>query len=191
MSVKFTCEVTREGRDKTKMLKSIPRAHQYQLERWGAKTTRALKIRGGGGVLKTRSGHLRRNVGMRLHTLAHIYRLTVGTGSGVMLEKVKYADILDRGGTIRPRVKQYLTIPLGKTKGWARNFKNTFIQKSKAGNLIIFQKIGKKKIKPLFLLKKSVKIPAFKWFANTIKKMRPDLTRALSKREILKVAKRI
>jgi len=176
------------------MTANIPKANRYQLESWGSKTVRQLKMRGGGGVLKTRSAHLRNNIGMRSSTLGHLYRLTVGTGSGVLLKKVKYASILDRGGEIKPKRKQYLTIPLGKTKGWARNYKNTFIQKSKKGNLLIFQKSGKGKrsrIKPLFLLKKSVRIPAKRWFTNVIKKARPTLNRMMSKPEVLKVAKRL
>jgi len=73
---------------------------------------------------------------------------------------------------IRPKNSKWLTIPLDamKTKGgasrgsaqgaWVKgHYDDTFFQKSKAGNLILFGSSGKK-ITPLFVLKKSVKIPA-------------------------------
>lgn len=80
---------------------------------------------------------------------------------------------------IKPKNAKYLTIPLpavqtrsGVTRGTALSgkFVNTFIARSKKGNLIIFgqgtyakgQKTGeaKGKITPLFLLKKSVRVKA-------------------------------
>jgi len=72
--------------------------------------------------------------------------------------------------TIRPKTKQYLTIPLpaaktaaGRLRGSARSgvFQDTFIAKSKKGNLIVFGKFGKSKkakLAPLFVLKKKVVI---------------------------------
>lgn len=186
--------VSKSYYDKKKQLENIPRATRYQLTAWGSKAVRALKAKGGGGVLKTRTGHLRRNIDMRMKDLGPYYILTVGTGPSVFREKVKYAQILDRGGTILPRQKKMLTIPLGKTKGWARNYDNTFIQKSKKGNLLIFQNVGsgkKRKIKPLFLLKDKVTIPAKRWFSGTIKRLTPDRIRMMSKAEVLKVAKRL
>ena len=67
---------------------------------------------------------------------------------------------------IRPRRAQFLAIPLsaaktaaGVPRGRPRDFGNTFIQRSKKGNLLIFQKrLGG--IVPLFALKKEVRIPA-------------------------------
>lgn len=70
--------------------------------------------------------------------------------------------------TIRPKNKQYLTIPLkeamtarGVVRGSARSgrFANTFIQRSGAGNLIIFGQATKRGgITPLFVLKREVKV---------------------------------
>ena len=68
--------------------------------------------------------------------------------------------------TIRPRRAQFLAIPLsaaktaaGVPRGRPRDFGNTFIQRSRRGNLLIFQKrLGS--IVPLFALKKEVRIPA-------------------------------
>jgi len=75
-----------------------------------------------------------------------------------------YAPIHHYGGIIRPKNAKKLTIPIGLTKNErrrgmkARDFENTFVRKSKAGNLLIFQ-IQETKIRPLFLLVDKVKIP--------------------------------
>lgn len=91
---------------------------------------------------------------------------------------VPYARIQETGGTIRAKDK-LLSIPLPRalTKaGVLRNTAaelrakgNTFVQRSRAGNLLIFQR-GKKKSRtsaaeliPLFVLKREVVIPASHW----------------------------
>ena len=81
-----------------------------------------------------------------------------------------YASTQEFGATIHGKnsKKKLLTIPLpaalnknGTMKlPKARDYPRTFVAKSRRGNLLIFQKIGKRKIVPLFVLKKSVKIPA-------------------------------
>lgn len=77
-----------------------------------------------------------------------------------------YMGVQEYGATIRARSAKYLTIPLPAAlnaagiplRRSARQWSNTFVRKSKNGNLIIFQKTGKGLV-PLYLLKKSVKIP--------------------------------
>ncbi len=78
-----------------------------------------------------------------------------------------YASIQEFGGTIRAKRAQYLTIPLPAAMDHrgimllpkARDYPNTFIAKSRKGNLIIFQKKPGRKLIPLFVLKKEVVIP--------------------------------
>lgn len=78
-----------------------------------------------------------------------------------------YLKIHETGGVIKAKNVKYLTIPLPAAlnsngtpkKPSARDWDNTFVAKSKKGNLIIFQKVGSKII-PLYVLKTSVKIPA-------------------------------
>lgn len=73
----------------------------------------------------------------------------------------------EKGATIRPKRAQFLTIPLPAAmnsrgipiKKKARDWQNTFVAKSKKGNLLIFQKRGRE-IVPLYLLKKQVKLRA-------------------------------
>lgn len=64
--------------------------------------------------------------------------------------------------TIRPRQAQYLAIPLTEEARRAkpRSFENTFVQSSRRGNLLIFQKTGAGTIAPLYLLRREVTIPA-------------------------------
>jgi hypothetical protein len=91
-----------------------------------------------------------------------------------------YANILEDGGVIRPVVAKMLAIPIGKAltpAGVARfkpreiisegGYDNSFIRRSKAGNLILFGASGKN-ITPLFVLKDSVTIPAFRYMATTV-----------------------
>lgn len=78
-----------------------------------------------------------------------------------------YLKTQEFSATIRARHSKYLTIPLpaalnsnGTPKKMnARQWSNTFVRKSKKGNLLIFQQQGDK-IVPLYVLKKSVFIPA-------------------------------
>jgi phage gpG-like protein len=77
-----------------------------------------------------------------------------------------YASTQEFGATIRPRRAQYLTIPLPAAMNnrgvmlfpKARDYPRTFVQMSRRGNLIIFQKRGRDAV-PLFVLKREVKIP--------------------------------
>lgn len=77
-----------------------------------------------------------------------------------------YMRIHETGGVIRPKSGKYLTIPLPEAlngdgtpkRRSARDWNDTFIQKSRNGNLLIFQKRGGS-IMPLYVLKTSVTIP--------------------------------
>lgn len=70
------------------------------------------------------------------------------------------------GATIKPKKAKFLTVPLPAAldsrgipiRKSARDWPNTFVARSKAGNLIIFQKRGTE-IVPLYVLRSSVKIP--------------------------------
>jgi hypothetical protein len=87
---------------------------------------------------------------------------------------IPYASIQEFGGTIHAKGK-LLTIPLPAAldsrgvplKASAREWKNTFVAKSKKGNLIIFQKVGSTII-PLYVLKSQVTIPPRLGLGKTI-----------------------
>jgi hypothetical protein len=75
-------------------------------------------------------------------------------------------SVHEKGATIRAKRAQYLTIPLPAAldsrgvplRASAREWDNTFVQRSKRGNLLIFQKRGASLV-PLFLLKREVTLP--------------------------------
>lgn len=79
---------------------------------------------------------------------------------------LEYARVHEHDGTtiIRAKRGKYLTIPLdeaktarGVARGKARDFLDTFVRRSKAGNLIIFQDRADT-IVPLFVLKEQVSV---------------------------------
>jgi len=136
-----------------------------------------------GGTTKTRlgvrTGNLRRSIRWKVNES----RLEGEFGS----YDTSYAAIHEFGGTIRPKRGRYLAIPFrsGKTPAgvWKspRLFENTFVRKN-----IIFQKRGKDKIVPLFVLKKSVKIPARPFINPTAEKY--IIPKYLQKLEEMKVS---
>ncbi len=75
-------------------------------------------------------------------------------------------SIHERGATIRAKKAQFLTIPLPAAldarglprRASARAWDNTFVKRSKRGNLLIFQKRGVELV-PLYLLKREVTLP--------------------------------
>lgn len=93
--------------------------------------------------------------------------------SGYVGTNVEYARIHELGGTITAKNSQYLTIPFPGVKGKIRDYPWGFFLRSKAGNLIFAGPPGNQKkfmpskedrtwanFTPLFILKKSVTIPA-------------------------------
>lgn len=144
-----------------------------------------LNVTGGGAAkdrLNVRSGDLRRSISINVQDEGKVTRGTIGSN-------VVYARIHELGGTIKPITKRYLTIPFPGTKtpagvgrGSARDYSNTFFKKSKAGNLILFQKNGKS-IVPLFLLRdKPVQIPARPYLMPAMEKIKPMLMREIGER---------
>ena len=57
--------------------------------------------------------------------------------------------------------------------------KNTFVQYSKKGNLLIFQKRSRGSIVPLYILKKRVKIPARLGLGDYFFETTPKLTKSI------------
>jgi len=81
----------------------------------------------------------------------------------------RYIGIHEKGGTIRAKKAfsglpggPYLRVPVGQTRTERRrkaSFINTFIARGKGGDFIIYQRTGQG-IRPLYVLKKDVTIPA-------------------------------
>lgn len=98
-----------------------------------------------------------------------------------------YAGLHERGGVVKAKGK-LLTIPLpaalngrGVAPLFARQWSNTFVARSKAGNLIIFQKRGDD-IVPLYVLKSEVYIPPRLGMARELQTQLPYfLTKAVDR----------
>jgi hypothetical protein len=150
----------------------------------------------GGGLLNRRTGMLIRAaeqmdyvVNRLKESFEVILRLFVAYGY------VQEVGTEGKGGElpdIKPVTKEYLTIPLppaltpagvvknvalrAKEKGTSE-YKKSFIRENKRKNLILYMKQGKGII-PLWVLKKSVALPATYWFATSVRqamKYLPDL----------------
>jgi len=176
---------------KTKTLLNLSKATKYQLTAWGSDFVKYLKqtaIKGRyvgkykGGV---RTGQLGRSIKFIVGIFGNLFKLEVGSWG------TKYAHILEKGGIIRPIRKQYLTIPFPGVKGWARNYPNAFVIKSKRGNLLIVERKGKTGLKPLYALKKQVKIPAFRWLEKSLGDRKGKLDNMLDKSHLYRVAEKI
>lgn len=98
-----------------------------------------------------------------------------------------YMNFHERGGIIRAKRSQYLTIPLPAAldgrgvplRQSARDWDNTFVAESRAGNLIVFQKRSRGDIVPLYVLKKFVRIPPRLGMRAEIVRNRPEFRRNL------------
>lgn len=115
------------------------------------------------GTLSKRSGKLNASLNPnRIQVAGEISQeITVGfTLTGI-------AAVHEKGAVIVPKSAKYLTIPLPAAltaRGTpklpnARAWSNTFVQRSKKGNLLIFQKKKDGSIVPLYVLVKQVIIP--------------------------------
>lgn len=150
-----------------------------------------LKLNVSGKILKVRSGRLRSSIGS---IVIQRNNEPVGIiGSGVRQGKrVPYADIHETGGIITPKRVRWLTIPLraaltpaGVPRGRARDFADTFFAWS-GGNLFLFQKQGQNVI-PLFILKKSVNIPARRYMSRTAEEAMPAIAEIMIRRIVKEV----
>ena len=118
-----------------------------------------------GTTPKTLSKRSGKGVGSIAKSIDIKHKNTIDSVTGYIGGK-HYLRIHEYGGVIKAKNVRYLTIPLkaalnsnGTTKKKsARQWPNTFVAKSKKGNLIIFQKQGRGRIVPLYVLKEKVTI---------------------------------
>lgn len=157
---------------------------------------------GRGKKVETRSGALGRAFGATVHGDGRDVDSLVWI-SGTVFAELPYPRILEYGGTIRPVHKQWLTIPLGANKtragvsrasasytgaesgyfGPSTAFQEgTFFIRSKAGNLLLVKDAPgtQSGFEPMFVLKKSVTIPAKLGFNDAFKKQTPKLVRTVN-----------
>lgn len=189
-------DVTR-ARVKVSRLKDLPQLTRKKLAAWGALAVQVAKRNASGGIVGKyrggrRTGQLKRNIAMKAVEFgAGDAGILVGTGPQVGTNETKYASILEHGGTIRPKKKKFLAIPLPGVKGVPANYPDIFPITSKKGtHLLVAAKwrrvrggMNSKRtgdLIPLFVLKKEVTIPPFHWLQGTIDTMLPELHRQLA-----------
>jgi phage gpG-like protein len=131
-------------------------------------------------ILHVRSGRLRDSIGSIVTKEDDNWKGEVGSGVR-QGERVPYANIHETGGVITPKRSKFLTIPLGYAKTPAGDARFTARQlfRGMAGHGyktgvvigdIIYGVMAQKrqtKIVPLFLLRRSVKIPARYYMSRT------------------------
>lgn len=128
---------------------------------------------GGGQTLSMRSGRGMTSILRSVDVKGTTWETLSGSIGGN-----RYLAIHETGGTIVAK-KQFLTIPLpaaltsrGEEIRPAPQWEDTFVGRSQAGNLLIFQRRGAG-IVPLYVLKSSVYIPARLGMRSTIEKRMP------------------
>lgn len=198
----MTLNVTTDNvgeRQKSATLRALPRAYRKNATEWAGETVRFIKqsIRGGAGSFspfKRAAKELDQNLGFVIKTRgASAAEIVLGTGAFVGLKEVVYAKIQEEGGTILG--KPWLTVPFAGVRGRITDYPGGFFFTSKKGNLIyaapvkraksavsaIYGKTGQvNEIRPLYVLKKQVKLPARRWFTRPIKARLPALSLAMA-----------
>lgn len=162
--------------------------------RAGAVHTRAIAERFKSGAIAARTGGLRRSLGFAVDGQGMDATLRVFAGT-------HYARIQEEGGTIRPKNKRFLTVPLpealtpaGVLKGGARIVQRgnryetadgspTFIFRSKRGNLLVGARAKNGRTRLLYALKPSVTLKPRLGFRETFERVtvpfiQADLERA-------------
>ncbi len=112
--------------------------------------------------------NLRRRSGNMLRDIQKSIQVEGASSVASLVGRISGPRIHEEGGTIRAKSAKYLTIPLPAAldgrgvplQRRARDWQNTFVARSKRGNLLIFRKLGRREITPLYVLKPSVTIPA-------------------------------
>jgi len=146
--------------------------------------------------LNRRTGHLFRGVRFSKVVTSTLGEAEVKVSMGVLPDYVPYAMIQETGGTIKSKGK-LLTVPTryalttaGVTKKPAPEWKNTFVIKTKSGNLLIMQNRKHGEVVPLFVLRKSVKIPASHWASNAVKRSLPKLQTEIKTMDVNAIIKK-
>lgn len=150
---------------------------------------RKLKFNLTGFILKVRTGNLRNSIGSRI--VANNDGVMGLIGSGVRTGKrMIYANILETGGVIVPKKKKWLTIPtsFARTPTGVGRFTapDVFEGRTRYRGAVILDNMifgindtKRSQITPLFILRKSVKIPAKRYMSKTLQQMQGSLLKVM------------
>jgi hypothetical protein len=139
----------------------------------------------GDGLVKTRTGFLRDRMVKEQRRFGGVG----GLRTRVFVAGVKYADVQEFGGVIRPKNKKFLTVPMseiktaggaikGKYAGGAGAYRasgaKTFVWRNALGGAFIVEKTARGYLRLLWKLVKSVTLkPKLGWY-STWKKAEPE-----------------
>jgi hypothetical protein len=147
---------------------------------WMFNTVNKIKLDASGRLLNVRSGKLRADIKGKVKQSGNKTIIKIGS------RKIPYSKAQDRGALIVPKTRRFLTVPVNQSvKGRARQYSNTVVIKSRKGNLIIAQVKKRKKksvIKPLFILKRQVRIKKTGFITDNIRNRTPLLRRSIELR---------
>jgi hypothetical protein len=166
---------------KSATIAKLPAAFFKNAESWASQTVLYIKQSyKGGQVFRRPPKEFDQRLGMKVNkTGAESAEILIGTGEYIGKPKVVYAEIQERGGTIKPTKAKALAIPFPGVTGSTSQYRGrSFILPSLKGwnvGIIAMAKEGKRstKIIPLFLLRKQVTLPARRWFSTPINARRP------------------
>jgi hypothetical protein len=187
--------VDMEGqRKKSATLRGLPNAQRRLIQSWAADTVKAIRQDLRGRFLNVKTGKLWRSIGRKFTRRGEASEVVIGTNVTGKEYDVPYASAHEEGATIVPRNKQWLTIPLAGYKGTARNIPKdkSFFLRTVTGNLLLCEKTGKtgKAWKARFMLVKSVRLPARRWFTKSLREQMPALREAMSSERIWQESER-
>jgi hypothetical protein len=173
---------------------NLGRVSQLMLETLNQIYSHLAQVHGGqwplGGEFGTDAGRLARRTGAGLASIQNSITIRDDSwGYTRMIEgsiSTAALTVHETGATITARNAQYLTIPLKAAldsrgvplRARARDWDNTFVRRSKTGNLIIFRKDGKNLV-PLYVLKHSVYVPPRLQMRETVQMYAQDFARSL------------
>lgn len=154
---------------KTATLRNIPAAFRRQSEAWAGATVRYIKQSyKGGRVFRRPPKDIDERLDMRVKKQGEEMLILIGTGVHVGRKEVVYAQIQEEGGTVKPRGHPFLTIPFPGVQGTASQYPHAFLATTSGGQWLLAEPKGKTGIRPLFLLRRSVTLPARRWFSRPI-----------------------
>lgn len=135
----------------------------------------------GGAPFGTSPDRLSRRTGGGLRSIRDSILVAPGDMESMGQISTGKMTIHETGGTITPKRAKYLAMPMIQAldsrgvprKSGPRAWRNTFVARSKRGNLIIFQKRTGGKVVPLYLLKRKAVMPRRLGMAKTFEDVVP------------------
>lgn len=178
---------------KTETIRRLPRAFFINAEDWASRTVLFIKESyKGGNTFKRPPKEIDNRLGMKITKTGPTEAdILIGTGEHIGRAKVVYARIQEEGGVVKPTRGKFLTIPFPGVKGFAANYPKAFLATTAGGQWLLAEPKGKTGIRPLFLLRKSVRLPPRFWFSRPIAAQKPLLARMMSPDGVWQTARKL